>query len=366
LRRIGGGGHIYFNRGAANTADGWQVLSPVRGSAGGVVELNRMLQQSYRRAAIELADDGRRIPKPAGPERIVYGDKVINVRNKSRKHYFTKNEEKVIEYVANGEIGVVVGPFWPRGRNVPLNRLNVEFSTQAGVAYDFWPRELGEDDGESVLELAYAITIHKSQGCGFGRTFVVLPNPCRLLSRELIYTALTRQQDHVVLLHQGDLVDLRQYASVVHSESSARMTNLFADPDPVEVDGKFLEAGLIHKTAKGIAVRSKSEVIIANMLFAKGIDFTYEQPLRAPDGSWRSPDFTIHDDDTGVTYYWEHLGMLQRPAYRKQWEQKRKWYFRHGVVEEGTAGSQVLITTEDALNGSIDSAHIGALVDRLF
>jgi len=359
------GGYIYFNRGAAKIADRWQVLSPVRAATGGVVELNRMLQHSYRTAAIELAEAGGRIPGPAGPERIVYGDKVINVRNKSRKHYWPNNDD-VIEYVANGEIGVVVGPFRARGRKVPLNRLNVEFSTQAGVAYDFWPNELGGDDGESVLELAYAITIHKSQGSEFGRTFVVLPNPSRLLSRELIYTALTRQQSHVVLLHQGDLLDLRQYATVVHSETAARMTNLFADPDPVEVDGKFLEAGLIHKTAKGIAVRSKSEVIIANMLFAKGIDFTYEQPFRAPDGSWRSPDFTIHDDDTGVTYYWEHLGMLRRPAYRMKWEQKRKWYFSHGVVEEGTAGGQVLITTEDAPDGSIDSEHIRALVDRLF
>ena len=129
--------------------------------------------------------------------------------------------------------------------------------------------------------------------------------------------ALTRQQDHVVLLYQGELHDLRHYASVVHSESAVRMTNLFADPDPVEVDGKFLEAGLIHRTAKGIAVRSKSEVIIPNMLSARGIDFTYEQPFRAADGSWRSPDFTISDDNTGITYYWEHLGMLQRPAYRK-------------------------------------------------
>ena len=44
----------------------------------------------------------------------------------------------------------------------------------------------------------------------------------------------------------------------------------------------------------------------------------------------------------------------------------RQWYLSHGVVEEGTAGSQVLITTEDAPNGSIDSEQITALVDRLF
>ena len=74
--------------------------------------------------------------------------------------------------------------------------------------------ELGSDDGSSMLELAYAVTIHKSQGSEFGQTFVVLPNPCRVLSRELLYTALTRQRDHVTVLMQGDLTDLQAYSSV--------------------------------------------------------------------------------------------------------------------------------------------------------
>jgi len=55
---------------------------------------------------------------------------------------------------------------------------------------------------DAPLELAYALTIHKAQGSEFGMTFVVIPNPCRLLSRELLYTALTRQREQVVLFHQ--------------------------------------------------------------------------------------------------------------------------------------------------------------------
>jgi hypothetical protein len=363
------GEYMYFNVGAAEIAEEWQVLSPVRASGGGVNELNRLLQHSYRAAALNLARKKgyeQKISKPAGPQGIVYGDKVINIRNGSRKHYYPPLPE-VLEYVANGEIGVVTGPFRARGKRVPLNRMEVEFSTQRGTAYKFWLDELGGDDRTSVLELAYAITIHKAQGSEFGQTFVVLPSPCRLLSRELFYTALTRQRNHVVVLHQGELADLKKYSSAVYSETAARLTNLFNAPDPVEVDGRFLEAGLIHKTRKGIAVRSKSEVIISDLLFSKQVDFQYERPFVAADGSWRSPDFTIEDDMTGRTIYWEHLGMLQRPSYRRKWEAKLAWYRSNGVMPEGegVGPNGTLVTTQDGADGSISSAEIEALVDRL-
>lgn len=364
------GDYIYFNVGAAVAAEAWQVLSPVRADGGGVNELNRMLQRSYRDQTLELARKGfgwnAKVPRPAGPQEIVYGDKVINVRNKTRRHYYP-DTDGVLEYVANGEIGVVTGPFKAKGKKTPLDRLEVEFSTQRGTAYKFWFSELGSDDGTSVLELAYAITVHKSQGSEFGTTFVILPNPCRLLSRELLYTALTRQRNNIVVLHQGELSDLKRYSSAAYSETAARLTNLFTAPNPVEVDGKFLESGLIHKTRKGIAVRSKSEVIIADLLYAKDIEFQYERALHVADGSWRSPDFTIEDDTTGITIYWEHLGMLQRPSYRRKWEQKLAWYKRNGILphDEGGGPNGTLVTTEDGEDGSISSADIEALVDEL-
>jgi ATP-dependent exoDNAse (exonuclease V) alpha subunit len=90
------------------------------------------------------------------------------------------------------------------------------------------------------LELAYALTIHKAQGSEFGITFVVVPTPCRLLSRELLYTALTRQRKQVVLLHQGDVRALLKLSSAEHSEMARRLTNLFKNPKPVEHVGKFL------------------------------------------------------------------------------------------------------------------------------
>lgn len=364
------GGYIYFNRDSASKAEAWQILSPIRAEGAGVNELNRMIHNQYRSATLELARKTgwqRKIPHPGGPQEIVYGDKVINVRNKGRKYYFPKIDE-CLEYVANGEIGVVSGPFASRGRKrPPMNRLNVAFSTQPAVAYDYWMNELGSDDQQAVLELAFALTIHKSQGSEFGVTFVVIPSPCRLLSRELLYTALTRHRERIVIFHQGDLHDLRRVGSATFSETASRVTNLFADPEPVEVDGKFLEANLIHKTRKGIAVRSKSEVIIADLLYSKNIDFQYEQVLVGDDGRERWPDFTIFDDTTGTKIYWEHLGMLHRPSYRRNWDKKLKWYRNNGVLprEEGGGPMGTLVTSQDDADGSISSFDIEEMVEDL-
>jgi energy-coupling factor transporter ATP-binding protein EcfA2 len=361
-------GDVYFNRSSVGKTEAWQILSPVRGEGAGVNELNRFLHNRYRGDILELArNPGRyqRIPKPAGPQEVVYGDKVINIRNKPRRDHYPL-DDNCLKYVANGEIGVITGPFRRKsGKKPPFGRLNVAFTTQPSVEYSFWRSEMGGDDTAPILELAYAITVHKSQGSEFEITFVVIPDPCRLLSRELLYTALTRHRERLVILHQGELHDLRGLASAGFSETARRLTNLFVDPDPVEVDGKLLEANLIHRTRKGIAVRSKSEVIIADLLYSKDIDFQYEQPIVGKDGSKRWPDFTIFDDTTGTNIYWEHLGLLHQDSYRRKWERKLRWYAANGILPHQDGGGEVgtLVTTEDGENGSISSADIEELVD---
>lgn len=205
-------------------------------------------------------------------------------------------------------------------------------------------------------------------GSEFGHTFVVLPKPCRVLSRELLYTALTRPaRSCVTVLMQGDLTDLKAYSSVTCSETAARLTNLVNVSSPVEVDGRFLEAGLIHKTRKGITVRSKSEVITTDLLHSKQIDFQYERPLIAADGSWRSPDFMIDDDTPGRIIYWEHLGILQHPSYRAEMGDEaclvqEPW---RAAAQRGGGPEDMLVTTEDGDDGSISSADNEVLVDTL-
>ncbi len=370
----GDNGSVYFWRGkygeagAAAKAEDWQILTPVRGQAHGVYDLNRVVQRHFRKATLEWANKRwRKIPRPFGAEEVVYGDKVINTANKVRYDVFPK--EDALRYVANGEIGVVVGQF--KGKKAAYKglpwKLEVEFSSQPGVSYGFGGEDFSRE-GDSRLELAYAITVHKAQGSEFGLTFLVFPANA-MLSRELLYTALTRQRNKVVILHQGDVGELRRHAGPGRSETAQRLTNLFVPPVLVEVGGQFLEENLIHRTRRGEAVRSKSEVIIADLLYARGFtEYLYEARLVGRDGSVRYPDFTIDDVETGQKVYWEHLGMMHDPEYRARWDKKLVWYREQDILphEEGGGSGGTLVVTRDDEQGGINSGQLEQLVEEVF
>lgn len=359
------------NPGAAAKAEDWQILSPVRPGLTGGDALNRMIQTRFRAEVRELAEAegwGRKVPRPVGRQSLLYGDKVINVLNQRRWDVWPKPDGEA--YIANGDIGIAVGQYKTKKFKGTPWKLEVEFAGQLGYKYGFYPGEFG-DEGSNPLELAYCLTVHKTQGSEFGATFVVLTNPCWLLSRELLYTALTRHKDRLVILHQGSLAEYRRYAGDEHSEIARRMTNLFTDPLPREISvgtqQRFLEDGLIHRTERGDLVRSKSELVIADKLHARGIDYAYEQRLVLPNGRFRYPDFTITDHARGVTFYWEHLGLLDDSGYRARWERKRAEYLEAGIrpAEDAADAEGILIETRDRPGGGLDSAAIATLIEKV-
>ena len=300
-------------------------------------------------------------PKPMGADSIVYGDKVINLRNHHRRWVFPEEPRdgtQPLKYVANGEIGIVTGPFKKRGQNVNLDQLKVTLSSQPGYEYTYWPSDLDED--QRLLELAYALTVHKAQGSEYEIVFAVLPNPCRILSRELLYTALTRQNTRLVLLCQGDARKFLDYRHL--SDTSRRLTNLFEAPEPVRVGQRIYDNKHIHRSRGGELMISKSEVIIANELATAGIVYEYERELIGKDRTPRYPDFTIEDPDTGVTWYWEHLGMLDVPEYEKKWKAKLEWYRENDVLPLGKGGGEngTLLTSSE--KDGIDHDQIARLI----
>ena len=359
------------NPGAAAHAEAWQMLSPVRAGVVGVDALNRMIQTRFRAKVRELSETegwGRKVPRPVGSQALLYGDKVINVMNQRRRDVWPTPAGEA--YLANGDIGIVVGQYRTRKfKGLPW-KLEVEFAGQLGPKYGFYPGEFG-DEARNPLELAYCLTVHKTQGSEFGVTFVVLTNPCWLLSGELLYTALTRHKDRLIILHEGPLVEYRRYSGDEHSEIARRMTNLFVDPLPREVSvnaqQRFLEEGLIHRTERGDLVRSKSELVIADKLHARGIDYAYEQPLVLPNGRTRYPDFTIADHARGETFYWEHLGMLDNQRYKTRWAKKRAEYLEFGIGphEDGGGPEGTLIETRDEPGGRLDAALIASMMDAI-
>jgi hypothetical protein len=342
------GPYLNWEPGAGKRAEDWQILSPTRSRAFGTVELNRHIKRTYRAKDTEFGQRNLKfnIPKPIGPELIVRGDKVMQTVNRKQKAY---PPQGAMNYVANGEIGVAIGRLMPSHKvkkgNLPLN---VEFSSQPGYQYGYWP-STGED---APLELAWAVTVHKSQGSEFDTTFLVLPARANV-SRELLYTALTRQKDRVVILHEGTLADLRALADPWRSETARRLTDLFTTPNPVALElrgaRRRYERRLMHISANGTPMASKNEVIIAGLLdrLVPGA-WSYEEPFQGSDGREVLPDFTIHASD-GRKVFWEHAGMLDRPDYAAKWELKKAWYAENGVFphDDQRAGETVLMWTDD-------------------
>ncbi len=378
--RLGGGefkGELYFHPqgkinegGCGPLAEAWQVLSPVRANGWGVGALNRMIQSRFRprmkeRAAVR---EWRKVPAPVGRDGILYGDKVICVANGKREGYAGEGDKKPL-YIANGDIGVVVGDYGSKGKLGGPKNLSVEFKNAPRYRVTFWRDSDFAEEGSDRLELAYALTVHKAQGSEFDVVFVVVPNPCRPLSRELLYTALTRQKQRVVLLHQGDLHGLRDFSGSERSEVSRRLTSLLRDgrrPLVLTERGQDVrDEGLIHRTRRGELVRSKSELIIANLLSSEfEVDYTYEFELRASDGSVRYPDFFVDDSAAGSKLYIEHLGLLDDPTYARRWAAKERWYRAQGILplEEGGGPEGTLVTTTEL--GGFDEPAVRARIAK--
>jgi hypothetical protein len=93
----------------------------------------------------------------------------------------------------------------------------------------------------------------------------------------------------------------------------------------------------------------------------------YEQPLPLPNGRIRYPDFTITDPARGVTFFWEHLGMLDDRGYKERWQRKLTEYLEAGIRphEDGGGPAGTLLITRDEENGGIDSAKIAKLIEDL-
>ncbi len=109
-------------------------------------------------------------------------------------------------------------------------------------------------------------------------------------------------------------------------------------------------------TSRGLHVRSKSEVLIAEALYDAGIPFRYEQVLNIGPDEY-APDFTILRAD-GKVIFWEHCGRMFEQRYFDSHFRKLRAYYGAGVVPWKN-----LILTYDSLDGDIDLREIRAQID---
>lgn len=161
-----------------------QVLTPMKKGEVGINSLNKHLQQVLNPKAKHKGE------KQVGEEIYRVGDKVMQIKNNYSIEWEIVREGMVVE---KGE-GIFNGDF---GKIVDIDEedriMKVVFDEEKEVEYSF--NQLDE------LKLSYATTVHKSQGSEF--PVVVMPiywGPPMLLTRNLLYTAITRAKELVVLV----------------------------------------------------------------------------------------------------------------------------------------------------------------------
>lgn len=109
--------------------------------------------------------------------------------------------------------------------------------------------------------------------------------------------------------------------------------------------GTWYNCMSVHTTRKMENVRSKSEVLIADRLLAKGVPYHYESVFECYDGTHVNPDFRVLNKRTRKEFFWEHLGRMDDPQYCAHCVDKIEKYSRSGVV----LGRNLIITMESSL-----------------
>ena len=331
----------------------YQVLTPHRGELHGVEAVNEAIQDRVAR---------RRIDWYGALDGITLYDKVIQYRNRPQSdpiwaYNFNTRKSECVE-VFNGEIGFVQKHGFDKQRRFRLKRFQVKFARKDHLAVGYG-RELstrgGDENVEENLELAYAISIHKAQGSEFDHTYLIVPkSEGRPLSSELLYTALTRATRHCTLFIQGDVSTLLSARRPENAQTGLINSSLFGGffrpvPDELIRRKDWYEEGRIHEALTGDMVRSKSELVIANLLHDRNIPFEYETLLRAPDGTMYLPDFTVTWN--GEKWFWEHWGMLSSESYQEHHVRKVAWYKKHfpGRLLETFEGKTLSQDAEDLI-----------------
>lgn len=174
-----------------------QILSPSKKGIGGISSINNLIQRSVNPPDIMKQEIGY------GKSVFRVGDKVMQTKNNYDIEWLKTDGETGFG-IFNGDMGIIASI------SASDKCMNIVFDDEKLVKYDF--NNLDE------LELAYAITVHKSQGSEF--PVVIIPMcsfPPMLMCRNLFYTAVTRAKQMVVLVGNKESV-----VKMVSEEREAR------------------------------------------------------------------------------------------------------------------------------------------------
>ena len=184
-----------------------QVMTPMRKGVLGVERLNQILQASLNPPSPNKKE------REAGGSLYREGDKVMQIKNNYQMTWEIRDRHGIPldkgSGVFNGDMGII------REINEYAETLTVEFDEGRMIEYSF--KQLEE------LELAYAITVHKSQGSEYPAVIVPMyPGPRMLMTRNLLYTAVTRAKSCVCLVGQPEIF----YSMAANCQEQERCSGL--------------------------------------------------------------------------------------------------------------------------------------------
>ena len=172
-----------------------QVLAPMKSGLCGVDNLNKNLQEKLNPPSLKKPE--------VVTEKVVYrlGDRVMQITNNYERNWIKDDGEEGTG-VFNGDIGEITF--------IEPNSLEITVLFEDGRYAKYLKKDLAE------LVLSYAITIHKSQGSEFDVVIIpVISGPPMLLTKNLLYTAVTRAKRMVVLVGSKQSI-----AMMVHNRST--------------------------------------------------------------------------------------------------------------------------------------------------
>ena len=164
-----------------------QVLSPTRKGPVGLRTLNNLLQNVLNPSS------ERKKEKASGDYTFREFDKIMQIKNNYDMPWTNTEEDDEGFGLFNGDIGII------KDISAEFDSMDIVFDEVKNTSYPF--------ANISDLELAYATTIHKSQGSEFPAVVIPLyPSSISLLSRNLLYTAITRAKKLVILVGQQSVL----------------------------------------------------------------------------------------------------------------------------------------------------------------
>lgn len=236
---------------------------------------------------------------------------------KKRKHYLENLQKHITQKSANfpdGSLRISINNGFPRYYHVTtqtnrngkyIGRKNISLASQLSTKSYY--QQLNKKIGQELHLLNQYLTTHQEN------------------SLEDIYTNLNP--------HHRELISPLIVPDNIYIEN---WENESYEPNPYYPENK------IYSTRKDELVRSKSEVILADMYTDLGIPYRYEAPLYLDNGQVKYPDFTLLNIETREIIYHEHLGLLDDEAYFRNNLYKLQEYLSTGIYP----GKNLIITYE--------------------